>query len=50
MGVLLDPVEYINLPDALAPIPEACKKETGKFPLMPGIQMGLVKEIHPQGQ
>ena len=54
MQVLLGPVEYIDLSDPPAPIPvvplKPVKREQGKAPLMPGIQMGLVNAIHPRRQ
>lgn len=46
MWVLLSPEEYVDPPNAPTPILgiilAACWREWGKFPLMPGIQIGLV--------
>lgn len=53
MWVLLGPVEPVDPPNAPSPIfvavLAACREEVGKFPLKPGIQMGLVGATQPQG-
>ena len=44
--MLLDPVEYVDPPNAPAPVPAeapaACREGVKKFPLTPAIQMVLV--------
>ena len=53
MRVLLGPVESVDPPNAPSPVfvavPAAWREEVGKFPLKPGIQMGLVGAAQPQG-